>query len=93
MKINFLALFPVALSQYPSPKEVLEAYWADERVDFAEDTKSTQWHECGQKPAIPEDARDVICYGARCFLVCHKGKFIANIDILVKTPTLGQNFW
>ena len=92
MKINFLALFPVALGQYPSPKEVLEAYWADERVDFDEATKSTQWHDCGQKPPTPADARDVVCYGARCYIVCHKGKNVKKTNVNVDILARNRNF-
>ena len=35
-----------------------------------------QWHDCGDKPALPENAKSVECYGAYCAAVCPKGMFL-----------------
>ena len=32
-----------------------------------------QWHDCGEKPRVPENGRDVACAGAYCAAVCPQG--------------------
>ena len=31
------------------------------------------WHQCGEKPAVPEDGQSVECSGAYCVAVCPQG--------------------
>ena len=35
-----------------------------------------QWHECGEKPALPENGKSVECNGAYCAAVCPKGEYL-----------------
>ena len=31
------------------------------------------WHKCGAKPALPKNARDVVCQGNHCATICNQG--------------------
>jgi len=55
--------------------EVQDAYFANEEIILSDPSiRSTkQWHNCGDKPSVPENGQDVKCYGAYCAAVCPIG--------------------
>jgi len=55
--------------------EVQDAYFADEEIILSDPTirSNKQWHDCGDKPNVPENGQDVKCYGAYCAAICPMG--------------------
>ena len=55
--------------------EVQDTYFADEEVVLSDPRvrSNKQWRDCGDKPPVPVDGRDVKCNGAYCAAVCPIG--------------------
>ena len=55
--------------------QVQDAYFADQEITLQDprSRSNKQWHDCGDKPAVPENGRDVVCNGTVCTAVCPIG--------------------
>ena len=79
MKISVLLAATVTAKKNASWQqkewEVQDAYFAGKEVVLSDPSvrSNKQWHDCGDKPPVPVDGRDVKCYGAYCAAVCPIG--------------------
>ena len=79
MKISVLLAATVTAKKNASWQqkewEVQDAYFAGKEVVLSDPSvrSNKQWHDCGDKPPLPVDGRDVKCYGAYCAAVCPIG--------------------
>ena len=61
-------------AQQLSGSKITEMYWSNtELPDKSSSSRGIQWHQCGQKPKTPKNAKDVVCHGDRCYVICDKG--------------------
>ena len=79
MKISLAFLGLASAGDFMSKEwEVAEAYYNDKPIVLQdpddERSRNKQWHDCGNKPATPNNARDVVCNGKWCAAVCNQGK-------------------
>ena len=77
MKLSVLVSVAAATEKTWLTKEwqVQDAYFADEEIQL-QDPKARsnrQWHDCGDKPPVPVNGRDVSCSGTVCAAVCPIG--------------------
>ena len=79
MKISLALLGLASAGDFMSKEwEVAEAYYNDNPIVLQdpddERSRNKQWHDCGDKPATPNNGRDVVCNGKWCAAVCNQGK-------------------
>ena len=79
MKFSLALLGLASAGDFMSKEwEVAEAYYNDKPIVLQdpddERSRNKQWHDCGDKPATPNNARDVVCNGKWCAAVCNQGK-------------------
>ena len=55
--------------------QVQDAYFANEKITLHDPKarSNRQWHDCGEKPPVPVNGRDVRCSGTVCAAVCPIG--------------------
>ena len=77
MKLSVLVSVAAATEKTWLTKEwqVQDAYFADEEITLQDPKQRSnrQWHDCGDKPPVPEFGRDVRCSGTVCAAVCPIG--------------------
>ena len=71
--------------------EVAEAYYNDKPIVLQdpddERSRNKQWHDCGDKPATPNNGRDVVCNGKWCAAVCNQGKLRKTLNSTLEETT------
>jgi len=77
MKLSVLVSVAAATEKTWLTKEwqVQEAYFAEEEITLQDprSRSNRQWHDCGDKPPVPVNGRDVVCNGTVCTAVCPIG--------------------
>jgi len=76
MKLSIILAATVTADKFHKKEwEVQDAYFADQEVILSDPAirSNKQWHECGDKPALAQNGRDVKCWGAYCASVCPQG--------------------
>lgn len=76
MKLSVILAASVTADKYHKKEwEVQDAYFAGEDVVLSDPAirSNKQWHDCGDKPPVPFNGRDVSCSGAYCAAVCPQG--------------------
>jgi len=77
MKLSALVSVVAATEKTWLTKEwqVQDAYFADEEITLQDpkERSNRQWHDCGEKPPVPVNGRDVRCNGTACAAVCPIG--------------------
>ena len=58
-------------SEELSISQIKEFYWNEKKLPKS--PRGIQWHQCGRKPKVPKNARDVMCHGDKCHVICDKG--------------------
>ena len=58
-------------SEELSISQIKEFYWNEKKLPKS--PRGIQWHQCGRKPKVPKNARDVVCHGDKCHVICDKG--------------------
>ena len=67
--ISFITLIE---AERLSVSKITEFYW--KKIDLPKSSsRGIQWHQCGEKPKTPKNAKDVVCMGDRCHVICDKG--------------------
>ena len=69
--ITWISLATVIEAEQLSLSKITELFW--NKRDLPKSPRGIQWHQCGGKPKIPKNAQDVVCNGAKCYVVCEKG--------------------
>ena len=95
MKISLALLGLASAGDFMSKEwEVAEAYYNDKPIVLQdpddERSRNKQWHDCGDKPATPNNGRDVVCNGKWCAAVCNQGKLKKHLIQPLKKP---QTSW
>ena len=55
-------------------RDIVDLYYNDGARSLPGDERGIQWHQCGQDTLqLPNGARDKMCTGNKCFLVCNRG--------------------
>ena len=77
MKLIFVlsAVAQAEKSWFTKEWQVIGAYEEGEEIVLQNPfvRSNVQWHDCGDKPPTPVNARDVRCRGTTCASVCKKG--------------------
>ena len=74
MKISLLLLAATATAKGAKKEwEIQNAYFSDTEIALPKSRSNKQWHDCGEKPATPENGHDVTCVGNTCIAVCPIG--------------------
>ena len=56
-------------------KEIVDLYYNEGARTLPSEERGIQWHQCGQNSLeVPDEGRDLMCTGNKCFLVCNRGK-------------------
>ena len=74
MKISLLLLAATATAKGAKKEwEIQNAYFSDTEIALPKSRSNKQWHDCGEKPATPENGHAVTCVGNTCIAVCPIG--------------------
>ena len=79
MKLSLIAFVGHSIgaekSWFTKEWQVIQAHDAGDEIVLQNPMvrSNVQWHDCGEKPATPLNARDVRCRGTWCTTVCKKG--------------------
>ena len=92
MKISLALLGLASAGDFMSKEwEVAEAYYNDKPIVLQdpddERSRNKQWHDCGDKPATPNNGRDVVCNGKWCAAVCNQGKLRKTLNSTLEETT------
>ena len=69
--ITWTILATVIEAEQLSVSKITQLFW--NKVELPKSPRGIQWHQCGEKPKIPKNARDVVCNGNKCYVICEKG--------------------
>ena len=69
--LTWISLATLVEAERLSVSKITELFW--NKIELPKSPRGVQWHQCGQKPKTPKNAQDVVCNGARCFVICDKG--------------------